>query len=177
MLRSVVQVGMLTMLISVWTGQSAEAQVWWADGGRSVEPVSQGVIQQTAGRAPARLSQVSARPVSAAYASAPAPAAKPAPRSYPQLDAPLYPTPQPNIPWQMGGTVITNQAFSPHEMMYPHTYRAMYPPYYYKVHGGWVVTPWGVWSHDNWRLLGTEVEVKYKSHHNHFSKFIPPVIR
>lgn len=89
----------------------------------------------------------------------------------------MYPSPQPNIPHQMGGTIITNQAFAPHEMLYPHTYRAMYPPYYYKATGGWIVTPWGVWSHDNWKLLGTEVEVKYKSRHSHFSKFALPVIR
>jgi len=80
-----------------------------------------------------------------------------------QLDAPMYPSPLPNIPYQVGGTMITNQAFAPHEMLHPHKYKAVYPPFYYKVHGKWMVTPFGVWSHDTWVLEGTEVEVNYKS--------------
>lgn len=91
-----------------------------------------------------------------------------------QLQAPLYPTPRPDIPYQVGGTVITNQAFSPHELLYPHEYRALYPPYYYKVHGGWVVTPWGVWSSDRWELQGTEVRVKYNPKISWLSAFAPP---
>ncbi len=91
---------------------------------------------------------------------------------YPQQNAPLYPSPQPNTPQYSGGTMITNQAFSPHEMLYPHTYRAMYGPFYYKVRGGWIVTPKGVRSHDRWELQGTEVTVKYRSHNPLFS--FPP---
>lgn len=91
---------------------------------------------------------------------------------YPQQNAPLYPSPQPNTPTYAGGTMITNQAFSPHEMLYPHTYRAMYGPFYYKVRGSWVVTPFGVRSHDRWELQGTEVTVKYRSHNKPFS--FPP---
>lgn len=96
---------------------------------------------------------------------------------YPNLHAPMYPVPRPDIPHQMGGAMITNQALAPHEMLYPHTYRAMYPPYYYKVHGGWVVTPWGVWSHDTWELQGTEVEVKYRGDWGFLSGFVPPAVR
>ena len=82
---------------------------------------------------------------------------------YPQTGASLYPAPIPGIPQQIGGTVIYNAALQPHEMLYAHRYRAMYPPYYYKVNGGWMVTPFGVWSHEDWKLQGTMVDVKYKS--------------
>ncbi len=91
---------------------------------------------------------------------------------YPQQSAPLYPSPQPSTPQYTGGSMITSQAFSPHEMLYPHTYRAMYGPFYYKVRGGWIITPKGVRSHDRWELQGTEVSVKYRSHYPLFS--IPP---
>jgi len=91
--------------------------------------------------------------------------------------AALYPAPRGGIPPQVGGTAIVNHAFHPHELMYPHQYKAMYGPYYYKVHGKWIVTPFGVWSHENWKLQGTQVEVKYKSHISKFAKFHPPVIR
>ncbi|MGH7128206.1 MAG: hypothetical protein ACREIV_06540, partial [Planctomycetaceae bacterium] len=70
----------------------------------------------------------------------------------------------------------TNQALSPHEMLHPHTYRAMYPPFYYKVKGQWIVTPWGVWSRDRWELQGTEVKVQYRDHIHPLSFFHPPVI-
>ena len=96
---------------------------------------------------------------------------------YPQQHAPMYPTPQPNIPYQVGGTYITNQAFAPHEMLWAHKYKALYPPYYYRVRGGWIVTPRGVRSHETWRLLGTEVEVKYKDHVPWTALFKPPVLR
>ena len=56
----------------------------------------------------------------------------PRPLHYPNLDSPLYPCPRPNIPIEMGGTVITNSYMYPHEMLYHHHYRALYPPYYYK---------------------------------------------
>ena len=55
------------------------------------------------------------------------PQAVPQQPGYVQLGAPLYPSPRPNIPIWTGSTMITNQAFAPHEMLYPHTYRAMYP--------------------------------------------------
>jgi hypothetical protein len=96
---------------------------------------------------------------------------------YPQTGAALYPAPRPGIPHQVGGIAIENQAFHPHEMLYAHKYKAMYPPYYYKVNGGWMVTPFGVWSHEDWKLQGTTVDVKYKSHISPFTLFKPPVIR
>ncbi|MCA9050035.1 MAG: hypothetical protein KDA89_14965 [Planctomycetaceae bacterium] len=89
----------------------------------------------------------------------------------------LYPAPKPGIPYQVGSTAIVNQALHPHEMLYPHHYKAMYGPYYYKVNGGWIVTPFGVWSKENWKLQGTTVDVKYKSHISPFAMFHPPVIR
>lgn len=96
---------------------------------------------------------------------------------YPQTGAALYPAPIPGIPHQMGGTLIPNQAFHPHEMLYAHRYRAMYPPYYYKVNGGWMVTPFGVWSREDWKLQGTMVDVKYKSSISPFALYKRPVIR
>lgn len=93
---------------------------------------------------------------------------------YPQLNAPLYPSPQPNTPTYVGGTYITNQAFSPHEMLYPHDYHSMYGPYYWRVKGHWVLTPFGVRSHEKWQLQGTEVKVKYRSQIPLFAGFCPP---
>lgn len=93
---------------------------------------------------------------------------------YPQLNAPLYPSPvQYTPPWN-GGAIYTNQAFAPHEMLYPHRYKALYPPFYHKVHGCWIVTPWGVRQHDKWKLEGTQVKVNYLSHRAPFSFFVPP---
>lgn len=94
--------------------------------------------------------------------------------TYPQPGAALYPAPVPGIPSQIGGAAIMNQAFHPHEMLYPHEYHAMYPPYYYKVNGGFMVSPFGVWSHENWKLQGTQVDVKYKSHISPFALFHAP---
>lgn len=96
---------------------------------------------------------------------------------YPQLSAPLYPSPVQYVPPYTGGTVITNQAFAPHEMLYPHTYHAMYPPFYHKVKGGWFWTPFGVRQHEDWELQGTEVTVKYRSHYPLFSGYHPPATR
>ena len=94
------------------------------------------------------------------------PVAMPIPQpGYVRIGAPMYPTPRPNIPIWSGSTVITNQAFAPHEMLYPHTYRAIYPPYYHRVKGGWLLTPFGVRSHEKWELQGTMVQVKYSSHY------------
>ena len=50
----------------------------------------------------------------------------------PQIQSSLYPCPVAYVPREVGWTVITNQAFAPHEMLYAHQYRALYPPYYYK---------------------------------------------
>lgn len=109
------------------------------------------------------------------YLQAPAPQMAPIPiRQYPYLNAPLYPSPAQDVPVQVGGTMITNQAFAPHEMLYPHEYRGMYAPYYYKVKGCWLWTPFGIESHDKWELMGTEVKVKYRSTYSPLSGFIPP---
>lgn len=89
----------------------------------------------------------------------------------------LYPSPRPGIPQGVGGTNIVHQAFHPHEMLYAHRYKSMYGPYYYKVHGKWMVTPFGVWSKENWKLQGTTVDVKYKSHISPWTMFHRPVIR
>lgn len=97
-----------------------------------------------------------------------------APGHYPQLQAPLYPSPVQYTPAWNGGTIITNQALAPHEMLYPHSYHAMYGPYYYRVKGGWIWTPFGVRQHEQVTLEGTEVIVKYKSHYPLFSGFRPP---
>lgn len=91
--------------------------------------------------------------------------------------ASLYPAPHPGIPPQLGGTVINNPAFHPHEMLYPHRYKSMYGPYYYKVNGHWIATPFGVLSQENWKLKGTTVDVKYKSHISPFALFKRPVLR
>lgn len=96
---------------------------------------------------------------------------------YPTLNAPLYPSPVQYTPPWTGGTIITNQALAPHEMLYPHKYHAMYGPFYYKVRGSWFVTPCGVHQHEKWKLEGTQVKVKYHSHHRLFSGFHPPVSR
>ncbi len=93
---------------------------------------------------------------------------------YPQTGAALYPSPIPGIPQQMGGAAIMHPAFHPHEMLYAHEYHAMYPPYYYKVNGGFLVSPFGVWSHEDWKLEGTRVDVKYNSHISPFTLFHPP---
>jgi hypothetical protein len=93
---------------------------------------------------------------------------------YPALGAPLYPCPVQNTPPWNGGTIITNQAFAPHEMLYPHRYHAMYPPFYYKVRGCWLWTPFGMRQHEHWELQGTEVKVNYRSRIGLFSGFHPP---
>ncbi|MBX3441167.1 MAG: hypothetical protein KF774_02080 [Planctomyces sp.] len=93
--------------------------------------------------------------------------------AYPRLNAPLYPSPVQSIqPWS-GGTIITNQALAPHEMLYPHKYHAMYPPFYYRVKGCWVWTPFGMRQHEQWKLQGTEVKVNYRSTYAPFSGFHP----
>ena len=101
--------------------------------------------------------------------------AAPSMGQYPHTAAPMYPSPQPNIPYYVGGSAYTNQAFYPHEMLYEHKYKAMYPPYYYRTKGSWVTTPFGVWSHEDWQVKGTEVEVEYRSHISPLSLFASPI--
>jgi hypothetical protein len=96
------------------------------------------------------------------------------PTGYPNTNAPLYPTPVPWVPYQVGSSVITNQAFYPHEMLYPHKYRAIFPPYYYEVGGCWKLFPTGVGSAECWRLRGTVVKVKYNSTISPFAGFCVP---
>lgn len=82
---------------------------------------------------------------------------------YVQLHAPLYPVPTPNVPYQVGSTYITNQAFAPHEMLWSHRYRALYPPYYYRVNGHWHSFLGTMNRYERWELQGTEVNVEYCS--------------
>lgn len=126
-----------------------------------------GMRQETA-PAPVPDSVVSAGPVYSSQAG---------PAGYPQTGAALYPAPLPGIPHQVGGTVIMNPALQPHEMLYGHQYRALYPPYYYQVNGEWLVTPFGVWSQEHWKLKGTEVNVRYRTSISPFSFFTPPALR
>ncbi|MEY3458687.1 MAG: hypothetical protein RL215_1844 [Planctomycetota bacterium] len=106
-----------------------------------------------------------------------APVGSPVSAGYPHTGASLYPAPRPGIPWQVGGTSIANPALQPHEMLYGHHYRALYGPYYYQVHGHWMVTPFGVWSQEDWRLKGTEVDVRYRTSVSPFSLFVPRALR
>ncbi len=115
------------------------------------------------------------QPIDAGYGMM-APQAAPQQPGYVHLGAPMYPSPRPNIPIWAGSTMITNPAFAPHEMLYPHSYRAMYPPYYHRVKGGWILTPFGVRSHEKWELQGTQVQVNYRSQYPELlkGKWYPP---
>jgi hypothetical protein len=95
-------------------------------------------------------------------------------QGYVHLGAPLYPSPRTNIPAHTGITIITSPALAPHEMLYPHTYRATFPPYYHRVKGGYIWTPFGMRSHEKWELQGTEVTVKYRSEFPALRPFHPP---
>lgn len=134
------------------------------------------LVQQNAPAAgQQQLRTVAATP--AIWAPAQHPATPPAPpqaAGYPQLGASLYPAPVAGIPAQMGGTAITNPALHPHELMYEHEYKALYAPFYYEVKGEWIVTPFGVWTQENWKLRGTEVNVKYRKRISPFALFRPP---
>ena len=77
----------------------------------------------------------------------------------PQYNSSLYPCPVPYVPREVGWTVITNQAFAPHEMLYAHEYRALYGPYYYRTCLGSCCIPFLPKP----RLQGTMVTVKYKT--------------
>ena len=104
------------------------------------------------------------------------PPSVPTTAGFARLSAPLYPSPVQNIPHQVGGVVITNPALAPHEMLYEHEYRALYPPFYYRVKGWWAWTPFGVESHDKWELMGTEVRVRYKSRPSLLQRIADPFI-
>ncbi len=126
--------------------------------------------------APQPLRTIAATPAIWAAAQPPAVPSPPPQHAagYPQLGASLYPAPIAGIPAQMGGTSITNPALHPHEMLYAHEYKALYAPFYYEVKGEWVVTPFGVWTQENWKLRGTEVNVKYRNRISPFALFRPP---
>ncbi|NNJ26954.1 hypothetical protein [Alienimonas chondri] len=93
---------------------------------------------------------------------------------YVALNAPLYPSPRQDIPIQVGGTMITNPAFAPHEYLYAHDYNALYGPFYHRARGTWKITPWGVRTKEEWDLVGTEVKVKYRSKIPFFAGFSAP---
>ena len=78
---------------------------------------------------------------------------------YPTINSSLYPCPRPDIPYEVGQTYITNQAFYPHEMLYAHRYRAIYPPYFYENKCGLACLPF----FPKPCIKGTVVTVKYKS--------------
>lgn len=114
-------------------------------------------------------------PMSAAQPAAPQ-AVVGSQAGYVQLGAPLYPSPSPNVPIWTGATFIPTPALAPHEMLYPHTYRAMYPPYYHRVTGRYFWTPFGMRTHEDWELQGTMVEVKYRGSHPKLKPFHAPRI-
>lgn len=95
-------------------------------------------------------------------------------QGYVHLGAPLYPSPRTNIPPEVGVTIISSPALAPHEFLYPHTYRATFPPYYHRVKGAYIWTPFGMRSHEKWELQGTEVTVKYRSEYPALRPFHPP---
>lgn len=89
--------------------------------------------------------------------------------NYPPIQASLYPCPKQDVPREVGWTQITTPAFAPHEMLYPHTYRALYPPYYYKKKCGLECLPF----FPKCKLKGTEVTIRYKS----CCGWLPPISR
>jgi len=90
------------------------------------------------------------------------------PACYPQLNSSLYPCPKQNVPVEVGQTFITNQAFYPHEMLYAHQYRALYPPFFYDNKCGLTCLPF----FPKPCLKGTLVTVKYKT--TYPCGFFPP---
>lgn len=111
----------------------------------------------------------------------------PRPLHYPNLDSPLYPCPSQNVPLEMGGTVITNSYMYPHEMLYHHHYRALYPPFYYKTkwqygvklnvardaQGRTVPQFYRTKVYHKVALKGTQVDVKYDNW-SFFDQFVAP---
>jgi hypothetical protein len=177
MRRTTICAAMLTGVLAVFSLPAADAQEgrvriirgqspapqqgqWTPTGARSEQP-KKIIINPNTG-APAPLN------------GGVAPSALPPQPGYPYLDAPMYPVPRPDIPYQVGSAFITNQAFAPHEMLYPHKYHAMYPPFYYYVDGKWVRVKDCLKTHEDWQLHGTEVIVEYKSHLPLFSRFSNP---
>lgn len=125
-------------------------------------PIPQrGAPASTPMSAPIASRPTNARPAAQAAATASSGVVQQA--GYVRLGAPMYPSPRPNVPVWTGGTMITSPALAPHEMLYPHTYRAMYPPFYHRVKGKYFWTPFGTRSHEKWELQGTLVQVKYRS--------------
>lgn len=167
-----------------WIRTVTAAAVWMTaftfDSADAQYPAQQAGYVRLAGNTqpsllPAEVGNVPALPA-AAYQAAPASRfVQPLPGQgvdqYPDTGAAMYPCPVPNVPYQIGGTMVTNQALNPHEMLYPHKYKALYPPFYYEVKGGWLLTPWGVRSYDRWTLTGTMVKVKYRPRIALFSGF------
>ena len=107
--------------------------------------------------------------------------------NYPQLNGSLYPSPRNDIPQEVGGTLITNQALYPHEMLYAHEYKAFYPTWN-KVRWRWGWR-WGCTQNKNGRWvpslyktkiaksvepMGTTVKVKYHSEIFPRTLFLPP---
>jgi hypothetical protein len=90
------------------------------------------------------------------------------PACYPQLNSSMYPSPRPHVPVEVGQTFITNQAFYPHEMLYAHQYRALYPPFFYENKHGLTCVPFFPKPH----LIGTVVTVKYRT--TYPGNFAPP---
>jgi len=103
--------------------------------------------------------------VVAGFAALAAPARAQAPNfvnsgnCFPQINTSLYPSPKPDVPREVGWTVITTPALSPHEMLYAHQYRAMYPPYFYKNTCRLACLPF----FPKPALKGTVVTVKYRT--------------
>lgn len=193
------QVALITTILTAWTFQAGQAQEYAAAGGparipntlQSVQAIPKrfpgSTLIPTRVRSPRRLPSGAVRnsdyrigntdgaPTAGQASGTPAPGIVVI--RYPYLNAPLYASPRPDIPYQVGGTFITNQALFPHEMLYPHTYRALYPPYYYRARGIFMLTPWGIRSRERWTLEGTEVKVVYRSKFRFLSGFLPVVYR
>lgn len=172
MLRFSVRAALSTLVLASFAFRPAAAQ------DASPELATPGTLPEGALARPVEFGgPVPTVPVATQAAPAAAPEAPQLPvvneqPGYVYLNAPLYPSPLPNVPYQVGATMITNQALAPHEMLYPHRYRAIYPPYYYVVTRGGLIH-----QHDHWHLVGTEVKVNYRSSYGLWSGFNPPSIR
>jgi hypothetical protein len=169
------QAGTLAILLSTFTARAAQADAVIIDDPQGAVVLAS--YLDDAAAEPADAGAVPAVPDPYPATAVPPQAygrPHPGPNVYPRLNAPMYPCPVQYTPSWNGGTFITNQAFAPHEMTYPHRYHAMYPPFYHKVKGRWIVTPFGVRQHEDWELQGTEVIVNYRAHRPLFSGFHPP---
>ncbi len=175
----------LAILLSTFAAQSARAQAVIVDDHQnadiqlvshaepSYEPGGHTLANHAEFAGP-QMTDIPASAYGATHPIASVPSPHGGPNVYPRLNAPMYPAPVQHTPHWNGGTFITNQAFAPHEMTYPHRYHAMYPPFYHKVQGKWILTPFGVRQHEDWKLEGTEVIVNYRSRYKLFSGFHPP---